>query len=120
MTRNSVSFVLSMLLAACAAQSTQDLSGGTQAAPGSIAKPAPVAGVANTGAAAAPATPPSRPGYKTKTRKGETVYCRTVQPTGSLFPTEFCFTQAELDQQKQEVERILNRPAACRGPDCGG
>jgi hypothetical protein len=32
-------------------------------------------------------------------RTGQTVHCKTVQPTDSLFPTEFFFTQDELDRK---------------------
>jgi len=118
MARKFVSFVLPVLLAACAAQSTREPPGGAQAVPGATPSPAPAAAIASSGDAAAPAASAEHPGYKTKKRKGETVYCKTVQPTGSLFPTEFCFTQAELDRQKQQAERMLNRPGACRQPDC--
>lgn len=46
-------------------------------------------------------TPP--PGYKTKTRKGETVYCRSRAPLGTRIKSEECFTEAEI----KEVERAM-------------
>ena len=43
------------------------------------------------------------PGFKTKKRKGETVYCRSRAPMGTRIKTEECFTQAEI----VEVERAM-------------
>lgn len=118
MRKKLLSIVPVLLLAACAVQSPRDPLGETQAEIDSAAVPGPGAGVASSGPAAAQVTTAAHPGYKTKIRKGETVYCKTVQPTGSLFPSEFCFTQAELDRQKQQKERLLNKPGGCRPPNC--
>ena len=47
-------------------------------------------------------TPP--PGFKTKVRKGETVYCRSRAPIGTRIKNEECFNQAEIE----EVERAMS------------
>jgi len=43
------------------------------------------------------------PGFKTKTRKGQTVYCRSRAPLGTRIKSEECFTEAEI----KEVERAM-------------
>jgi len=43
------------------------------------------------------------PGFKTKTRKGETVYCRSRAPLGTRIKSEECFTEAQI----KEVERAM-------------
>ena len=43
------------------------------------------------------------PGFKTKTRKGETVYCRSRAPLGTRIKNEECFTEAQI----KEVERAM-------------
>ena len=57
--------------------------------------------VATTTAADDKYNPP--PGFKTKTRKGETVYCRSRAPLGTRIKSEECFTEAEI----KEVERAM-------------
>lgn len=44
------------------------------------------------------------PGFKTKTRKGETVYCRSRAPLGTRIKNEECFTEAQI----KEVERAMS------------
>jgi hypothetical protein len=52
----------------------------------------------------------------------ETVYCTKVQPTGSLFPQDVCYTPQQLEtlraQQKKAADRLLTKPTGCRGQDC--
>ena len=43
------------------------------------------------------------PGFKTKTRKGEMVYCRSRAPLGTRIKNEECFTEAQI----KEVERAM-------------
>jgi hypothetical protein len=56
---------------------------------------------ATAAAAAGKYNPP--PGFKTKTRKGETVYCRSRAPLGTRIKNEECFTEAQI----KEVERAM-------------
>ena len=78
--------------------------------PAAAAAPAPAATpvaekatepAATTAAAGDEYNPP--PGYKTKTRKGETVYCRSRAPLGTRIKSEECFTEAQI----KEVERAM-------------
>lgn len=61
------------------------------------------AGEAQRTAAAADQNYDPPPGFKTKTRKGETVYCRSRAPMGTRIKSEECFTKAEI----LEVERAM-------------
>ena len=88
-------------------------------APGAASADEPAAAAAAPAPAAAPAAdkvaepaattaiadekynPP--PGFKTKTRKGETVYCRSRAPLGTRIKSEECFTEAQI----KEVERAM-------------
>ena len=45
-------------------------------------------------------TAESRPGFRTRTCRGETVCCRSETPTGSRMPVENCYTAAQLDQME--------------------
>jgi hypothetical protein len=56
---------------------------------------------ATTAAAGERYNPP--PGFKTKTRKGETVYCRSRAQLGTRIKSEECFTEAQI----KEVERAM-------------
>lgn len=56
---------------------------------------------ATTATASEKYSPP--PGFKTKTRKGETVYCRSRAPLGTRIKNEECFTEAQI----KEVERAM-------------
>ncbi|MGB5101945.1 MAG: hypothetical protein WBO04_01325 [Steroidobacteraceae bacterium] len=108
-----VSLACAALLVGCA----------SQAAPQSMAVAAPAAPSAATASApattaAAKSAPTAPPGYKARVRKGETVYCKTIEATGSHFPQEACFTQAQLDQQKAGAGRLLNKRAGCRIEGC--
>lgn len=68
--------------------------GDPPAAPVADAKPAVVAAKGDY-------KPP--PGFKTKRRKGETVYCRSRAPVGTRIKAEECFTEAEI----KEVEHAM-------------
>lgn len=79
--------------------------------PAAAAAPAPASAPAAEKAAEPAATtatagekydPP--PGFKTKTRKGETVYCRSRAPLGTRIKSEECFTEAQI----KEVERAMS------------
>jgi hypothetical protein len=81
--------------------------------------PSATAAAATT--APAKATPP--PGYKKRIRKdGATVYCTKLQPTGSMFPQDVCYTPEQLEtlraQQKKSADRLLNKPVGCRVEGC--
>jgi hypothetical protein len=69
------------------------------------ADPAPAEKAASPAAVTAQSdegyTPP--PGFKSKVRKGETVYCRSRAPIGTRIKSEECFTAAEI----REVERAM-------------
>ena len=87
---------------------------------------APVDGMAAPQAvsgAAEPFRPPS--GYRKKTRGGETVYCRKETPVGTRFPTEYCFTQADLErieknQKSIQQDHSLRTKMCTTGAACGG
>ena len=98
---------------------------------------APVAGpAAATSAVAAPAaaapvaapvaeefTPPS--GYKKKTRAGMQVYCRNEAPVGTRLPTEYCFTQADLERieknkRSMQLDHSTRTKMCSTGAACGG
>ena len=59
---------------------------------------------ANTSVAQSSGKYPPPPGFKTKVRKGETVYCRSRAPIGTRIKNEECFNQAEIE----EVERAMS------------
>ncbi len=83
---------------------------------------APVA-AAQTQAAVQEFKPPK--GYKQKTREGRTVYCRNETPVGTRFPTEYCFTQVDLERiekSKRSMQQDVSmRQRMCTtGAACGG
>ncbi len=45
-------------------------------------------------------------GYNQVVRDGQTYYCEVTPVTGSLFGHEICFTQAQLDAQREKVQRL--------------
>ena len=88
------------------------------------ATPAPVAAAAPAEAAKAEEFKPPKD-YKVKTRKGETVYCRSQTTVGTRFPTEFCFTQLDLERiekNKRSMQQDVSmRTKMCTtGSACGG
>lgn len=77
---------------------------------------APVAEAGTAAAAAAGEyTPP--PGYKTRKKKGETVYCRKRAPLGTRLKTEECFNKAEI-LEVEHAMRVNRDDQAQRGRMC--
>jgi hypothetical protein len=94
------------------------------------ATPAAAAPVAAT-AAASPSSdkkhafkPP--PGFKTKIKDWDVVYCRKTPVLGSRFPQEVCMTEVELKEHmaametmkrdKDQVSRVCAMAAGCANP----
>lgn len=46
------------------------------------------------------------PGYKPRTRDGQTLYCRKVVVLGSRFPKEICMTQAQLEEHERSNQAM--------------
>jgi len=71
-----------------------------------------------------PATATSRPGFRTRTRKGETVFCRNETPTGSRLSVENCYSAIELDQMETAAasmkDSINKTRTPCTGQACNG
>ena len=104
MIRRTLATLLAALvvgLSSGAARAEEPAAAATPAA--SSATPAEKAAepAATTAAAGQKYEPP--PGFKTKTRKGETVYCRSRAPLGTRIKNEECFTEAQI----KEVERAM-------------
>lgn len=64
-------------------------------------------------------------GYKAKSKGGETVYCRSQTPVGTRFPTEYCFTQAQLERmekskQTMQEDHSMRTRMCTTGAACGG
>ena len=70
------------------------------------------------------ATAESRPGFRTRTRKGETVFCRSETPTGSRMSVENCYTATQLDQMETAAasmkDSINKTRTPCTGQACNG
>jgi hypothetical protein len=100
--------------AAPAAAATAPAASTTATAPEPAAKVASAAGSADDPAAVKldPSAPPA--GWKSRKRSGQTVYCKTVNVTGSMFPQEACLTPEQLEQalrvQKTNAKRTLEIP----------
>jgi len=103
------------LLAGCASQPTTPT---PAPAPVAAATPAaaPVAGTTTAKAA--------YPGYKEKTFKGETVYCKKVAKIGSRFEEETCMTGPEMERMMQQAEadkgQFRRNQTLCGTGGCGG
>ena len=98
----------SLSLAACAAQA-QSVSEMAAGEDGSAKSDAVETNVALRDADA-DFKPPS--GYKKKTVKGKTRYCKKENVTGTRFPKTYCFTQEQLERQtlnNDEVRRDVAR-----------
>lgn len=117
MLKMTVSLACAALIVGCASQPAPKPM--AVAAPSTQAAPAPGAAPTTESAKAAPIAPP---GYKARVRKGQTVYCKTVEVTGSNFPREVCYTPEALAAQerlqKDSAGRILNKPVACNSNSC--
>ncbi len=58
-------------------------------------------------------------GYKVNWRKGEVVYCRKDQVTGSRFPTTVCLTEFQInDLERRAREDLHTFPSDCAGTAC--
>ena len=58
-------------------------------------------------------------GYRTGLRRGQLVYCRTQQVTGSRFKSEVCLTESQiLDEQRRARDTMTApRQVQCLGPE---
>ena len=117
-------------LAGCASEPSKQVSESPKA-PAAAAPVSPAAKstatqpVAKADAAASASNefqPPA--GYQKKTKGTTTVYCRSDTPVGTRFPTEYCYTQGDLERMeasrsniRQEVVRARR---TCTGAGCGG
>ena len=68
-------------------------------------------------------TPP--PGFKTREKDGQTVYCRARAPVGTKIRNWECYTQAEMIQVSEAMRRsnedLKQRGRLCdRGQMCSG
>lgn len=105
--------LLPILVAACSSQPKQ-----------STQTPPPVAGTAALVAPDATITPErkaylAKKGYRVVQRQGKVVYCRTGASTGSLFRSETCLTEAQLEQEERGAREMgdwLRRN--CALPQC--
>jgi hypothetical protein len=117
-------------LAGCASEPTKQVAESpkapTAAAPVSpAAKTTATQPVAKSDAAAPASKEFQAPaGYQKKTKGTTTVYCRSDTPVGTRFPTEYCYTQSDLERMeasrsniRQEVDRARR---TCTGAGCGG
>lgn len=57
------------------------------------------------------------PGYKARVKEGTTVYCRKDIILGSRFPTESCYTEAQIDQL--QANAAAARREMQKGQICG-
>lgn len=117
MSKTIVCLAMAAMLVGCASQPAPK----PMSAAATTTAVAPAAGAAPTTAAATSVTT-APPGYKARVRKGQTVYCRTVEVTGSNFPKEVCYTPEALAAmerlQRDSAGRILNKPVACNSNSC--
>jgi hypothetical protein len=67
----------------------------------------------------APAAPATRPGFRTRTRNGETVWCHKETPTGSRMSVETCYTAAQLAQMDAAAESVKDTFDKVRTPCTG-
>ncbi len=63
------------------------------------------------------------PGWTKRERSGQTVYCRRMEVTGSMFPQDVCMTPEQLDraleQQSINAKRLLGKPVGCKSKNEG-
>jgi hypothetical protein len=59
-------------------------------------------------------------GYHSGLRKGQVMYCRTEQLTGSRFKTEVCLSEAQILDEQQHARDTMTGPrrTRCIGPEC--
>lgn len=124
MRRVSISIAI-VILSACAHQPRPAAD-----PPAGAAIPAPgIPGTASPVATNAPTTalPPNlsnadlrRQGYRPTLRRGQLVYCRAEQVTGSRFRNQVCRSEQEIkdDAQRARDQLTVPRQSQCVGP-CG-
>ena len=109
MIRNPALLVALVLVAGCASQSTSD-----NPATATAASAKPSVAQAQASGALPVVYQGAPPGWAPKQRKGELVYCKKVEVTGSLFPKETCLYAEDLDvvlrKQKEAAQRTLDIP----------
>ncbi len=124
--------VLSLGLAACAAQPTTPEPGTATAAP---AAPAAAATGSAAPAPAASATAVPQPqfspellkkarsvGLVPRVRKGQTLFCKDYAELGTRFTTEHCYDADHVDdviRQMVEAQDMMRRSGACPNAACG-
>ena len=64
-------------------------------------------------------------GYKKKKKGDQTMYCRSQTPIGTRFPTEYCYTQAQLERvlkstQGMQDDVAMRQRMCTTGSACGG
>ena len=92
-------------------------------APAASAVDAPAAAASVAAPVAEEFKPPS--GYKKKTRDGRHVYCRSETPVGTRFPTEYCFTQTDLERieknkRSMQLDHATRTKMCTTGSACSG
>ena len=132
---------LSLAAAGCASQPASRSAGDASPAPAAAAtaatapatavepaaaSPATGGGAAQakaaTGTAAASAEPRVPPGYKLVERDGQILYCRSVTPLGTRFPSKVCMTEAEyrdFESRNESMRQDMSRRQICVGAHCG-
>ena len=109
MFRDPALLVALALVAGCASQSPSD-----DPATATAASAKPSVAQAQASGALPVVYQGAPPGWTPKQRKGELVYCKKVEVTGSLFPKETCLYAEDLDvvlrKQKEAAQRTLDIP----------
>jgi invasion protein IalB len=64
-------------------------------------------------------------GYKKKKKGDQTMYCKSQTPIGTRFPTEYCYTQNQLERiekskQGMQDDVAMRQRACTTGSACGG
>jgi invasion protein IalB len=64
-------------------------------------------------------------GYKKKKKGDKTMYCRSQTPIGTRFPTEYCYTQSQLERvqkskQGMQDDVAMRQRMCTTGSACGG
>jgi hypothetical protein len=99
----------------------------------SAAAPAPSAAPATAATPSAPAAGTKtassgvnqglvKEGYRTTTKRGQIMYCRTEPITGTRFTNNVCLTETQIIEQRQNARDALTAPrqAECIPKGCGG
>ncbi|MCU0768092.1 MAG: hypothetical protein MUD07_01440 [Burkholderiaceae bacterium] len=110
---------------ATSASEAAPIAAAVPAVPAVPAGPAGPASVATEAPAAAAEEFKAPSGYQKKSRGGSTVYCRSQTRVGTRFPSEYCYTQADLQRieknKKSMQEDVSLRTRMCTtGTACSG